>query len=134
MDIIAWKILFSSGEGKIIYLLGLIAVAMIIDFISGCLCAKITGEFKSKTGIDGILKKMIAMMVLLLFGMMSFLLPEGVGFSLTAVLFTGYLLMEVQSILENMEGLGMNIDCFKRTGRIYEERFKEDKDGKDSNR
>lgn len=134
MDIIAWKILFSSGEGKIIYLLGLIAAAMIIDFISGCICAKMTGEFKSKTGINGILKKMVSMMVLLLFFMMNFLLPEGIGFSLTAVLYTGYLMMEIQSILENMDKLGINTDCFKKTEQAYKDKLKEEKDGEDSNR
>lgn len=134
MDIIAWKILFSSGEGKIIYLLGLIAAAMIIDFISGCICAKMTGEFKSKIGINGILKKMVSMMVLLLFFMMNFLLPEGIGFSLTAVLYTGYLMMEIQSILENMDKLGINMDCFKKTEQAYKDKLKEEKDGKDSNR
>lgn len=134
MDIIVWKILFSSGEGKIIYLLGLIAAAMIIDFISGCICAKMTGEFKSKTGINGILKKMVSMMVLLLFFMMNFLLPEGIGFSLTAVLYTGYLMMEIQSILENMDKLGINTDCFKKTEQAYKDKLKEEKDGKDSNR
>lgn len=134
MDIIAWKILFSTVEGKIVYLLGLIAIAMIIDFISGCVCAKITGKFLSKTGINGILKKMVSMMVLILFAMMSYLLPEGVGFSLTAVLYAGYLMMEIQSILENMEKLGINTDCFKRTGKIYEDRLKGEEDGKDTHR
>ena len=77
---------------------------------------------------------MVSMMVLILFAMMSYLLPEGVGFSLTAVLYAGYLMMEIQSILENMEKLGINTDCFKRTGKIYEDRLKGEEDGKDSHR
>lgn len=134
MDIIAWKIILSTGEGKMMYLLGLIAIAMIIDFLSGCICAQVKKEYRSKRGINGILKKMISMMVLILFTLMSYLLPEGIGYSLNAVLFVGYLMMEIQSILENMEELGIDTQVFKKTKNTYKKKLEEKEDGEDSDR
>ena len=44
-------------EQKIIYLLSLLSVAMIIDFISGVYAAKLHKEITSKRGINGIIRK-----------------------------------------------------------------------------
>lgn len=54
-----------DADHKAIYVLTLICVAMIIDFLSGSLAAKLNSEitFLSKVGINGILRK-IASMVL----------------------------------------------------------------------
>lgn len=122
-----------ASSDKTVYLLALIGLAMSIDFICGVVRARVTKEILSRIGINGILKKMAAMMVLILFFFTSFFLPEGVGVTMTSVLFTGYFLMEVQSILENLEKMGITVDCFKKAKETIE-RTERKEDGEDSNR
>lgn len=62
----------ADPDYKAVYVLMLICIAMTIDFISGTIAAKINPEieFKSKIGINGILRK-VASIVLLLFHSLS---------------------------------------------------------------
>ncbi|MFM1542062.1 phage holin family protein [Helcococcus ovis] len=106
--------LIVTEDNKVIFILTLIAIAMIIDFISGTIAAKINPDikFESKKGINGILRKLISIIVMIFFIPLSVIIPNGVGATLVYVLYLGYLLMELKSILENLQKMGVNITLF----------------------
>ena len=95
-------------EQKIIYLLSLLSVAMIIDFISGVYAAKLHKEITSKRGINGIIRKVASMILLVFFLRVSLIIPGQTGIALLSVLYLGYLFMEIQSILENYQKIGID--------------------------
>jgi toxin secretion/phage lysis holin len=105
----------ADADHKAIYVLALICVAMVIDFLSGTLAAKINPniEFKSKVGINGILRKVASMVLLMFFIPLAPLIPGGTGVGLIYVLYVGYLLMELKSILENYKKMGIGTELFE---------------------
>lgn len=107
--------LMGTQDNKILFVLGLIAAAMIIDFLTGTVAAKINKDiiFESQKGINGILRKICSMIVMIFFIPISILIPEGVGIGLVYVLYLGYLIMEVKSILENLKKMGLDVSLFK---------------------
>lgn len=106
--------LIGTQDTKILFVLGLIAAAMIIDFLTGTVAAKINKDiiFESQKGINGILRKICSMIVMIFFIPVSILLPEGIGIGLIYVLYVGYLVMELKSILENLKKMGLDISLF----------------------
>lgn len=126
-----------DADGKAIYVLTMICVAMIIDFISGTIAAKISPdiEFKSKAGINGILRKVASIALLIYFIPLAPLVPGGAGVGLVYVLYIGYLLMEIKSIFENYKKMGTDISLFeefmKSFGRDKEK--KPDPDDQENN-
>lgn len=100
-----------TPEGKVIYLLTIICVLMIIDFITGSLAAwrnpKIA--FRSQEGINGILRKLCSIIVLVACIPIAPLVPADAGVAALIVLYVGYLLMEFKSILENLSKMGVEI-------------------------
>ena len=109
------KHLIETEDGKILFVLSLICFAMIIDFISGTIAALINPdiEFKSKVGINGILRKVASVVLLLFFIPLSVLIPNDLGVALLYTLYIGYLLMEIKSILENYQKLGTPTEMFQ---------------------
>lgn len=110
------KHIIESQDGQILFVLGLIAIAMIIDFFTGTLGAYINKdiEFKSKNGINGILRKIASITLMIFFIPMSVLLPDDTGVILLYVLYIGYLGMELQSILENLAKMGVEVTIFAK--------------------
>lgn len=100
-----------TPEGKVIYLLTIICVLMIIDFITGSLAAwrnpKIA--FRSQEGINGILRKLCSIIVLVACIPIAPLVPADAGVAALIVLYVGYLIMEFKSILENLAKMGVEI-------------------------
>ena len=109
------KSCIATQDGKILFILSLIAGAMVIDFITGTVAAKINPkiDFKSSKGINGILRKLTSIMVMMFFIPVSVLLPNESGVALLYTLYVGYLVFELTSILENMEKMGVPIKLFK---------------------
>ncbi|WP_375180251.1 phage holin family protein [Enterococcus rotai] len=107
--------LLTDADHKAIYVLALICGAMIIDFLSGTIAAKINPsiEFKSKVGINGILRKVASMVLLMFFIPIAPLIPGGAGVGLIYVLYIGYFLMELKSILENYKKMGVATELFE---------------------
>ena len=105
--------LTGTQDAKIFFILGLIAVAMIIDFLTGTVSAKINQNIVSQKGINGILRKICSMIVMIYFIPVSILIPEGIGIGLVYVLYLGYLFMELKSILENLKKMGVDVSLFK---------------------
>lgn len=105
----------TDADHKAIYVLALICLAMIIDFLSGTFAAKINPaiEFKSKVGINGILRKVASIILLLFFIPLAPLIPGGIGVGLIYVLYLGYLMMELKSILENYKKMGIGTELFE---------------------
>ncbi len=110
MTIEEWFLLIK--EQKILSLLSLLALAMIVDFLSGLIAAKITKTITSKIGINGILRKLASMMLLVFFIPVATIIPNHSGSALLYVLYLGYLLMEIQSIFENYQNMGIDTTIF----------------------
>lgn len=105
-----------TEDNKILFILFLICAAMILDFLTGTVAAKVNPdiEFKSKVGINGILRKIVSVFLLIFFIPMSVIVPGGAGTALLYTLYIGYLMMELKSILENYQKLGGASDLFQR--------------------
>lgn len=89
---------------------------MVIDFFTGTFAAKVNPEieFKSKIGINGILRKLTSIFLLVFFIPLSVIVPGGAGVALLYTLYIGYLLMEIKSVLENYQKMGGKTDLFQR--------------------
>ena len=100
-----------TPEGKVIYILTIICVLMIIDFITGSIAAWRNPDinFRSQEGINGILRKLCSIIVLVACIPIAPLVPADAGVAALIVLYVGYLLMEFKSILENLGKMGVEI-------------------------
>lgn len=118
-----------SEDQKILFILALICAAMVIDFLTGTIAAKVNPdiEFKSKVGINGILRKIVSVILLMFFIPLSVIVPGAAGTALLYTLYVGYLLMELKSILENYQKLGGTTDLFQR----FLDSFKSDQTDKE---
>lgn len=108
--------LLETEDSKVLFILALISCAMIIDFCFGTLAARVNPDiqFQSGKGINGILRKIASLTLLVFFIPVSVLIPAGAGTAVLWVLYLGYLLMEIQSILENLTNMGNKTDLFQR--------------------
>lgn len=107
--------LLATDDSTILFVLTLIALAMIIDFIMGAIGAFINPEvtFNSNTGINGILRKVASLILLIFFIPVSVLIPTA-GTAVLYTLYFGYLLMEATSIIENYKKLGGEAKLFEK--------------------
>lgn len=126
--------LLMTEDTKVMFILGLIAIAMCIDFITGTFAAKVNTEieFGSKKGINGIIRKLSSLILLIFFIPISVLFPLNTGIAALYVLYIGYLIMEVQSIIENQQKMGNKTDLFKRfidSFKNSHDKDNEDKEG-----
>ncbi|WP_107842162.1 phage holin family protein [Metasolibacillus meyeri] len=106
MDMIEYLQRFlESDSTKLIYILALILSANIIDFTIGWLNAKFNPKvsFSSAKAIFGIARKLILFIVLVYAIPVALLMPEPLGISALYVLYIGYLLSEINSILNHFK-------------------------------
>lgn len=98
-------------EGKALYILSIVCVLMIVDFLTGSVAAwrNPSIKFRSQEGINGILRKVCSIIVLVACIPIAVLIPGGAGVAALVILYLGYLLMEFASILENLEKLGIPV-------------------------
>ena len=106
----------STIEGKALYLLALLCLTMALDFLLGSLAAwrDPSVKFTSGRGIDGILRKLASILVLTLCIPVSALIPQGTGTFALIVLYLGYLVMELASVIENLERLGAPVSGLQK--------------------
>ena len=106
----------STSEGKALYILVLICIAMILDFLLGSFVAWRDPQvkFTSQRGIDGILRKLASILVLVCCIPVSALVPAEAGLAALIVLYLGYLVMELASVVENLSKLGAPVSGLKR--------------------
>ncbi|WEB03899.1 phage holin family protein [Streptococcus anginosus] len=117
----------NTQDKLIVFTLTLIMGAMVIDFLTGTLAAKINPkiEFKSKEGINGVLRKISSIALLAFCIPLSILLPEGIGLGTLQVLYLGYLFFEMKSVLENFEKLGIDTALFKEFFEVLKKYLKD---------
>ena len=106
----------STTEGKALYILTLICIAMILDFLLGSFAAWRDPQvkFTSQRGIDGILRKLASILVLVCCIPVSALVPAEAGIAALIVLYLGYLALELASIVENLDHLGVPVAALRR--------------------
>ncbi|EIQ81522.1 phage holin family protein [Streptococcus canis] len=116
--------LIQTQDGKILFTLGAIAVAMMIDFLTGTVAAKINPkiDFRSKEGINGILRKICSITLMIFFIPLSILLPNDTGVAFLYVMYVGYLLFELKSILENLNKMGIDVSLFKQFVGLFDKK------------
>lgn len=95
--------LIATEDGLVLFLLGLIVVMEIVDFLSGTFAAMINPgiEYKSKIGINGLIRKMMGIILLTVLIPMSVLLPEQTGVAFLYTIYVGYLILTFKSLVEN---------------------------------
>lgn len=98
-----------TPENKVLYILTVICILMILDFLTGSLAAWRDNTFRSQVGINGILRKLASILVLACCIPIAPLVPAEAGVAALYVLYMGYLIMEFKSILENLSKLGISI-------------------------
>lgn len=122
-----------TPEGKVIYILTIICVLMIIDFVTGSIAAwrNPAIKFRSQEGINGILRKLCSIIVLVACIPIAPLVPADAGVAALIVLYVGYLLMEFKSILENLGKMGVEItpltEFLNKVGKCNNNEGKDDK-------
>lgn len=105
MEMIDWlQRWLESDNTKVVYLLAVILSASILDFLMGWINAKFNKEvqFSSTMALFGIAKKIVYFMLLVLFIPIALLVPAPIGVAALYVLYTGYLLSELQSVLSHL--------------------------------
>lgn len=109
------KHFLETEDGKILFILTMIVTAMIIDFLTGTIAAKVNSNitFNSKAGINGILRKIVSVIVMVFFIPLSVLVPGSMGIVLVYTLYIGYLIMELKSITENLNKMGIDTEAIK---------------------
>lgn len=106
MDMIEWLNKWLQHDAtKVIYLLILILTANIIDFMIGWINAKFNKnvQFSSSKAIYGIARKMIMFILCVFFIPICLLVPYPVGIGALYILFIGYLVSEINSILSHLK-------------------------------
>ncbi|CEY53728.1 putative holin 1 [Streptococcus pneumoniae] len=92
-----------TEDGLVLYALALIVSMEIIDFVTGTIAAIINPdiEYKSKIGINGLLRKISGVLLLMILIPASVLLPEKTGFAFLYSIYLGYIAFTFQSLIEN---------------------------------
>lgn len=95
----------SNTDVYLYYLLMVIFIASNLDFSFGWINAKFNKEVNFRSGIAlyGIIKKMMYFIILVFFFFISFLIvPYEIAVSSLSILYIGYLVSEVNSILSHL--------------------------------
>ncbi|REC31775.1 holin [Enterococcus pseudoavium] len=100
-------------EPRLLSVLALISVAMLLDLLTGVIAAKLTKQISSKIGINGILRKIASILLLLFFLPVSSLIPLQAGSILLYAFYVSFLVMELHSIFENYEKMGIATEVFR---------------------
>ncbi|MDR7856290.1 phage holin family protein [Tissierella sp.] len=103
---IEWlQVYLESDSTKLVYFLALILGANIIDFTIGWINAKFNPkiDFSSSKAILGIARKLLLFILLVYSIPVALLMPGALGISALYVLYTGYLVSEINSILNHFK-------------------------------
>lgn len=119
-----------TEDGLILYALALIVSMEIIDFLTGTIAAIANPdiEYKSKIGINGLLRKILGVLLLMILIPMSVLLPEKTGFAFLYSIYLGYIAFTFQSLVENYRKLKGNITLFQPILKAFQRLLEKDED------
>ncbi len=114
--------LITTEDGLILFLLSLIVTMEIVDFLSGTLAAIISPDiaYRSKVGINGLLRKMQGVILLTVLIPMSVLLPEQAGVAFLYVIYVGYLILTFKSLVENYGKAKGDTSVFENVAATFE--------------
>lgn len=117
-----------SLEGKALYVLTMVCVLMIVDFVTGTAAAWLNTEikFNSQAGINGILRKVVSIIALAVCIPIAAMLPDDLGLYTLLALYIGYMLMEFTSIVENLGKMGVPIMPLQTFIQNVKDELKED--------
>lgn len=106
-----------TEDGLVLFLLGLIVIMEIIDFVTGTFAAIINPKiaYQSKAGINGLLRKITGVFLLLILIPMSILLPEKTGVAFLYSIYLGYVLFTFKSLIENYGKMKGDTTIFDNT-------------------
>ena len=105
MDMLHWLGRWlETDDTKLVYILALILIANVLDFLMGWVNAKFNADvkFSSSKALLGIIKKIVYFILLVVFIPIALLVPDPIGISALYVLYLGYLLSELQSVLSHL--------------------------------
>jgi len=93
-----------NDDSKVLYILTLILIANIIDFLLGFINAKFNSkvQFESRKAIYGIARKMTLFILCVYFIPVALLIPAPLDIGALYVLYIGYLVSELNSILSHL--------------------------------
>lgn len=116
------RTLIATEDGLILFLLALIIIMEIIDFFSGTFAAIINPgiEYKSKIGINGLLRKMQGIVLLTVLIPMSVLLPENTGVAFLYTIYIGYVILTFKSLVENYGKAKGDTSIFDNVTKAFE--------------
>lgn len=97
-------------DTKMTYMFLLLCLVMIIDWLTGTIVAYILKQQNSKIGINGILKKCLIFFVAIIIVCSSIVIPQIYFFTITMLF--GLTIMQIQSIIENMEKVNLREAVF----------------------
>lgn len=119
-----------TEDGLVLYALTLIVSMEIIDFLTGTIAAIANPdiEYKSKIGINGLLRKILGVLLLMILIPMSVLLPEKSGFAFLYSIYLGYIVFTFQSLVENYRKLKGNVTLFQPILKAFQRLFEKDDD------
>ncbi|HFU4517538.1 TPA: phage holin family protein [Streptococcus suis] len=114
--------LIESDEWLVFYILGIIAFMEIVDFATGTFAAIINPniEYKSKVGINGIMRKIVGLFLLMILIPMSILLPDQAGVAFLYTIYIGYMIMIFKSLLENYGKMKGDTSIFENVTAAFE--------------
>lgn len=114
--------LIATEDGLVLSLLALIVIMEIFDFLSGTFAAIINPniEYKSKVGINGLLRKMQGIILLTVLIPMSVLLPEQTGVAFLYAIYVGYLILTYKSLVENYGKAKGDTSIFENVTAAFE--------------
>ncbi|QBX21079.1 endolysin [Streptococcus phage Javan553] len=114
--------LIATEDGLVLFLLGLIVTMEIVDFLSGTFAAMINPdiEYKSKIGINGLIRKMMGIILLTVLIPMSVLLPEQTGVAFLYTIYVGYLILTFKSLIENYGKAKGDTSIFENVTAAFE--------------
>ena len=119
-----------TEDGLVLYALTLIVSMEIIDFLTGTIAAIANPdiEYKSKIGINGLLRKVLGVLLLMILIPMSVLLPEKSGFAFLYSIYLGYIVFTFQSLVENYRKLKGNVTLFQPILKAFQRLLEKDDD------
>ena len=125
-----FRSLIQTEDGLVLYALSLIVILEIVDFASGTFAAIANPEieYKSKIGINGLIRKILGVLLLMVLIPMSVLLPEKTGFAFLYSIYLGYIAFTFQSLIENHRKLKGNVTLFQPILKAFQRLLENDDD------
>lgn len=118
-----------TEDGLVLFLLSLIAILEIVDFATGTFAAIINPdiEYKSKVGINGLIRKVLGILLLIVLIPISVLLPEQTGVAFLYTIYVGYVVLTLKSLFENYGKAKGNTTIFENVTLTLEKLINKEK-------